>query len=195
GVRRPFRARRSRRWRGDARVNQHLRNPDHDRRGLADFVVQACRRQERAAQRRRRQCRSGRRKSMRPRSLLLVLVCLAGTLAAQPLRAEDALQSCEVPDNLLATESPLTKTGEAIKAGKLDLLVIGSRSSTIVSADSNAYPARLRAALAAALPKLAVNLSVEIQVKKTAEEVDSGLPRLLEGKKPTLVIWQTGTVD
>jgi hypothetical protein len=131
---------------------------------------------------------------MRPRSLL-VLVCLAGTLAAQPLRAEDAPQSCEVPDNLLATESPLAKTGEAIKAGKLDLLVIGSRSSTIVSADSNAYPARLQAALVAALPKLAVNLSVEIQVKKTAEEVDSGLAKLLEGKKPTLVIWQTGTVD
>jgi hypothetical protein len=131
---------------------------------------------------------------MRPRSIL-VLGCLVACLAAQPLRAEDALQSCEVPDNLLATESPLPKTAEAVKAGKLDLLVIGSRSSTIVSADSSAWPARLQAALVATLPKLSVNLSVEIQVKKTAEEVDSGLPRLLEGKKPTLVIWQTGTVD
>ena len=32
-------------------------------------------------------------------------------------------------------------------------------------------------------------------MKKTAEEVGSALEHLLEGKKPTLVIWQTGTVD
>ena len=131
---------------------------------------------------------------MRPR-LLLVLACVTGLLAAQPLRAEDAPQSCDVPDNLLATESALPKTAEAIQAGKLDILVIGSRSSTIVSADANAYPARLQAALQAAVPKLNVALSVEIQVKKTAEEAITTFPKLMEAKKPTLVIWQTGTVD
>jgi hypothetical protein len=131
---------------------------------------------------------------MRPR-LLLVLACVTAWLAAQPLRAEDAPQSCDVPDNLLATESALPKVADAIKAGKLDILVVGSRSSTIVSADSSAYPARLQAALQAAVPKLNVNLSVEIQVKKTAEEAVSAFPKLLEAKKPTLVIWQTGTVD
>jgi hypothetical protein len=127
--------------------------------------------------------------------LLLVLACVTASLAAQPLRAEDALQSCDVPDNLLATESALPKTADAIKAGKLDILVVGSRSSTIVSADSSAYPARLQAALQAAVPKLNVNLSVEIQVKKTAEEAATSFATLLEAKKPTLVIWQTGTVD
>ena len=131
---------------------------------------------------------------MRPR-LLLVLACVTALLAAQPLRAEDALPSCDVPDNLLATESALPKTADAIKAGKLDILVVGSRSSTIVSADSSAYPARLQAALQAAVPKLNVALSVEIQVKKTAEETAASFPKLLEAKKPTLVIWQTGTVD
>ena len=100
-----------------------------------------------------------------------------------------------MPDNLLATESALPKTADAIKAGKLDILVVGSRSSTIVSADSSAYPARLQAALQAAVPKLNVALSVEIQVKKTAEEAATRFPKLLEAKKPTLVIWQTGTVD
>jgi lysophospholipase L1-like esterase len=127
--------------------------------------------------------------------MLLVLACLTGLSAAQPLRAEDSPQSCDVPDDLLATESALPKTADAIKAGKLDILVVGSRSSTIVSADSSAYPARLQAALQAALPKLNVNLSVEIQVKKTAEEAVTAFPKLMEAKKPTLVIWQTGTVD
>jgi lysophospholipase L1-like esterase len=127
--------------------------------------------------------------------LHLVLACVAALLAAQPLRAEDAPQSCDVPDNLLATESALPKVAEAIKAGKLDILVVGSRSSTIVSADASAYPARLQAALQAAVPKLNVNLSVEIQVKKTAEEAAAVFAKLVEAKKPTLVIWQTGTVD
>ncbi len=45
------------------------------------------------------------------------------------------------------------------------------------------------------LPGVAVNISVELQVKKTAAEVAGGLVKLVEAKKPTLVIWQTGTVD
>ena len=45
------------------------------------------------------------------------------------------------------------------------------------------------------LPSITVNCRVELQAKKTAEEVAAGLAKLLEGKKPTLVIWQTGTVD
>ena len=36
---------------------------------------------------------------------------------------------------------------------------------------------------------------MELQVKKTAGEVAGGLGKLLEAKKPTLVVWQTGTVD
>jgi hypothetical protein len=45
------------------------------------------------------------------------------------------------------------------------------------------------------LPSVAVNVSVDLQLKKTAEEVASTLVKLVEAKKPTLVIWQTGTVD
>ena len=45
------------------------------------------------------------------------------------------------------------------------------------------------------LPKVPVNVSVELQLKKTAEDVAAGLVKLVEAKKPTLVIWQTGTYD
>ena len=131
---------------------------------------------------------------MRPR-LLLVLACATALLAAQPLRAEDAPPSCDVPDNLLATESTLPKTADAIKAGKLDILVVGSRSSTITASEGSAYPARLQIALKEKLPSIPVNLSVELQPRKSAEEVASSLAKLVEDKKPTLVIWQTGTVD
>jgi hypothetical protein len=126
---------------------------------------------------------------------VLGLIMLAGCWTATTARAEGATASCEVPDYLLTSESTLPKVAEAIKTGhSLDILVVGSRSSTINS-DGNAYPGRLQTALREKLPKLAINLSVEIQARKTAEEVAAGIVKLMQGKRPTLVIWQTGTVD
>jgi len=141
---------------------------------------------------------------------VLSVSVLVGFLAVAPARAEDPPASpsvapassatCEVPDYLLAPDTALPKVAEAIKkGGPLDILVVGSRSSTLgVSAsasEADAYPTRMLAALKERLPSIQVNLSLEIQVKKTAEEIASGLGKLVEAKKPTLVIWQTGTVD
>jgi hypothetical protein len=127
---------------------------------------------------------------------VLSLTLLAGLLAAAPARAEDAAPACDVPAYLLATESALPKVADALKTGRpLDILVVGSRSSTINTSDGSAYPGRLQAVLRERLPSVAVNVSVELQVKKTAEEVAGGLVKLVEGKRPTLVIWQTGTYD
>jgi hypothetical protein len=128
--------------------------------------------------------------------MILGLTLLAGFLTAVPARAEDAPPTCEVPAYLLTTESALPKVAEAIKGGRpLDILVVGSRSSTINTSDGSAYPGRLQTILKEKLPGVAVNVSVELQVKKTAEEVAGGLVKLVEAKRPTLVIWQTGTVD
>jgi hypothetical protein len=126
------------------------------------------------------------------------LTLLAGLLTAVvPARAEDAAASCDVPGYLLTTESVLPKVADAVKGGRpLDILVVGSRSSTINNtSDGSAYPGRLEVMLKEKLPSVAVKVSVEIQAKKTAEEVAAGMVKLMEGKKPTLVIWQTGTVD
>jgi hypothetical protein len=128
--------------------------------------------------------------------VVLGLTLLAGVLAAVPARAEDAPQSCEVPAYLLTSESALPKVADAVKSGhSLDILVLGSRSSTIMTSEASAYPSRLQAMLREKLPAVTVNVSVELQAKKTAEEVAASLVKLMEGKKPTLVIWQTGTVD
>ena len=127
---------------------------------------------------------------------ILGLILLAGLMTAAPARAEEAPQTCEVPDYLLASESALPKVADAVKSGRpLDILVVGSRSSTIITSEAGAYPARLQAMLREKLPSVAVNVSVELQAKKTAEEVASTLVKLVEGKKPILVIWQTGTYD
>jgi hypothetical protein len=134
------------------------------------------------------------------------LTVLAGFLAAAPVRAADApatpaaAPACEVPDYFLSGDTALPRVAEAIKAGSpLNILLVGSRSSTInLSANASeaaAYPGQMQAAVKEKLAPIAVNVSVEIQAKKTAEEVTAGLMKLLEGKTPTLVIWQTGTVD
>jgi hypothetical protein len=154
------------------------------------------------------------------RRIVVGVVWLAAILVAGPLRAEDAPQGnsqgnarenaqagvpgnapdarklCEVPDSLLATDSTLPKVVDAVKGNRsLNILIIGSRSSTILGSEASAYPARLQAALKERLPQALVNVETEIQLKTTAEETAGGLVKLMEAKKPTLVIWQTGTVD
>src|SRR5580658_9613061 len=130
-------------------------------------------------------------------AILGLMTLLAGILTAATARAEEApVQSCEVPDNLLATESALPKVTDAVKGGHpLDILVVGSRSSTIASSEASAYPGRLQTMLREKLPSATVSVSVELQAKKTAGETAAGFVKLMEVKKPTLVIWQTGTVD
>ena len=111
-------------------------NPHHVGRGVGDFVVQAlCRQGSVQGEVHRRQCRHGGRERMRPRfAAVLGLTLVAGLAAAGLARAEDAAQTCEVPAYLLTTESVLSKVAEAIKnARPLDVLVVGSRSSTINS--------------------------------------------------------------
>lgn len=127
----------------------------------------------------------------------LGLSMLVACLATGAARAEDTAHSCDVPAYLLSSESTLPKVEQALKADhRLEILVVGSRSSTIGMSDgAAAYPARLQAALHEKLPTVAVNVTVEIQVKKTAEEIAPSLEKLVEDHKPTLVVWQTGTVD
>jgi hypothetical protein len=129
---------------------------------------------------------------------ILGLALLAGCLGAAPAYA-DPPPSCEVQPYLLTSESGLPRVRDVIKDGRsLEILVVGSRSSTIGTSNTSdpaAYPGRLQALLQEKLPSVAVHVSVELQVTKSAEEVAGNFNKLLEGKKPALVIWQTGTVD
>jgi hypothetical protein len=128
------------------------------------------------------------------------LTMLVGLLVAAPLRAEEtaaAAPACEVPAYLLASESALPKVASAVKpGGKLNILVVGSRSSVVGASDAAAgYPGRLQAALRDKLPGVETNVTLELQAKKTAEDLAPTLGKLVAERKPDLVIWQTGTYD
>jgi hypothetical protein len=130
------------------------------------------------------------------KAAILSLTLLAGLLAAPPAARADDPPPCDVPASLLSSDSTLAKVADAVKGGKpLNVLVVGSRSSTITAQEASAYPARLLAMLKERLANVPVNLSVEIQTAKTAEDVAGTLVKLVEAKNPTLVIWQTGTYD
>ena len=111
--------------------------------GVGDFVVQALRRQRCVENKKhRRQRRSGGRGRMRSG-----FQDCAGRDAACRLpdrglaRAEDPAQPCDVPAYLLTSDSPLPKVAEAVKNGQpLNILVVGSRSSTIAYVRSERLP-------------------------------------------------------
>jgi len=126
-------------------------------------------------------------------------LALAALLALAPARAEDAAKpACEMPTDMLATEMVLPKAADEVKSGKkLDIMVVGSGSSTLAGADgaSAAYPARLEMYLGQKLPGVAVHVGTDLHMRQPAEEVAQGLGKLVKDCKPALVIWQTGTVD
>lgn len=117
---------------------------------------------------------------------------------ATPDAAAPAQDTCEVPSYLTTSASSLTRVAKAIQERKkLEVLVVGSASSLLAGPDGPrmSYPARLEAALREKLSGVAVNVAVSVQLKKTAPEVEPMLESLAKERKPTLIVWQTGTAD
>ncbi|MFT4276244.1 MAG: GDSL-type esterase/lipase family protein [Rhodopseudomonas sp.] len=115
---------------------------------------------------------------------------------SSPAVADPDAPACVPPAYLLATEAKLKGVAAALKTTrKLDILVVGSRSSTIQSAENSSYPGRLQALLRERFPGVTVNVTMEMRPKRTAGDIATGLGALVAERKPTLVIWQTGTYD
>lgn len=120
---------------------------------------------------------------------------IAALLVAGPAAA-DAPAECMLDENRPSYVVALPHVAKAIAAKKLDILVMGSGSSGLPgSAAGKAYPARLQAALAEALPGVAVKVTADVKSRRTAAAMLQALPAALAATKPALLIWQTGTVD
>ncbi|MBY0383372.1 MAG: SGNH/GDSL hydrolase family protein [Xanthobacteraceae bacterium] len=129
--------------------------------------------------------------------LTLAAATIMGLLLAVPAHSEEAA-SCAVADYLLTTEFALPKVAAAYNAKQpISILVVGSKSSSLGGVDgpSSSYPARLEAALRAQLPGQTISVVMDVRAKETAADVAPLFERIVADHKPTLVIWQTGTVD
>jgi hypothetical protein len=103
-----------------------------------------------------------------------------------------------VPEHFYTFEPPVTKTAKALADGRAVVIAaLGGASTVGVAATSRdfAWPARMVSALAerfrSARIKM-VNLAVARQTAKAAAE---RLDRDVLPRKPTLVIWETGTME
>jgi len=123
---------------------------------------------------------------------LLALLTLGGPAWAE---SQDI---CRTAEAQVGSDFALPHAARAIADKRLNVLVIGAGSSALPGPDGvkKAYPARLQAALAAALPDgVAVTVSTDVEPRRTADQMVHILAPTLVHTQPALVIWQTGTID
>jgi lysophospholipase L1-like esterase len=127
----------------------------------------------------------------------LIALALALFLCAAESRGQQP-EDCAVPGYFLFGDSSLERVNEAVaKSKKLKIAVVGTASSTLPGRDgaTNAYPARLEAALKRRLPGVAVTVATHAKPRQTAAQMDESLEKVLLDEKPNLVVWQSGTFD
>ena len=129
----------------------------------------------------------------------IVLIAAVGIgLLSAPVGAFGQERDCPVPERFYTFEPPLTKTAKALAGGREVVIAALGGASTVGLAAGGpglAWPARLAAALAGRFPSArtkVVNLAVARQTAKAAAE---RLDRDVLPLKPTLVIWETGTME
>lgn len=132
---------------------------------------------------------------MKRLAIVLAVMSLAGSAGAEP-KPEHPGQ-CRIAEHLVEANFPLPHAAAAIRAKRLTVLVVGTGSSLLPVANGAAvsYPAQLRHALVDALPGVAVKVATDVKARRTAAAMVATLAVVLKNTKPTLVIWQTGTVD
>jgi lysophospholipase L1-like esterase len=138
---------------------------------------------------------------MRPALLRSVIVLMAAVtigLPSVPAETFGEDQECSVPESFYAFEPTLAKTDKALADGREVVIAVLGGSSTLGRAAGGAdfaWPARLTATLTSRFPSAqikTVNLAVARQMAKGAAD---RLARDVLPLKPTLVIWETGTVE
>ena len=134
-----------------------------------------------------------------PRRRAVALIAAAAlALAAGPPGALAEEPACPTPEGFAAFETPLPKTAKALAAGsEVVIVTLGGTSSlgTAAGGPSFAWPSRLAAALAGRFPAARVKVVNLAMPRQTAREAADRLPREVLPLKPTLVIWETGTME
>lgn len=122
------------------------------------------------------------------------LLCL---LAALPLRPS-AAADCPVPPDIFLFEPTLPKLVDSLVAGRpVTIVAIGGASTEGRAAEGaeHSWPSRLGAELARDFPQASVTVLNLARPRQTAAAVVRRLEKDVIARNPSLVIWETGTVD
>jgi hypothetical protein len=130
--------------------------------------------------------------------MTFILAVLASITFAGSAVAAESAPDCDVPERLIAAENDLARvSGEIKDRHRLDISVVGSRSSALSGPDGArfAYPAQLEQALRERLPGNDIKVTAHVPAGLTTADMAAGLSKILSEDHPALVIWQAGTVD
>jgi hypothetical protein len=135
-------------------------------------------------------------------SLALAAGFLVAVLVqARPDRAsgEPAPADCRVPNELIQDDPKLPATAARFHAKEpLTIVAIGGASTAGTAAGSggaNAYPKRLEEALRRRHPGIAITVLNKGIARQTTTDMVNRFASDVVPNKPTLVIWETGTID
>ncbi len=139
---------------------------------------------------------------LRARLLVAGLLLGGATAAAEagpPDAAGDAASlACPASEEFVTPDNALLHVAAAIRAGRLDILALGS--ATTIGREGptgSSFPYRMAERLRAAYPGVKIGLRVRGGRGFTAEAMLPLLQQALAepGGPPALVLWQTGTVE
>lgn len=124
-------------------------------------------------------------------ALVAVWICVGAACAAES-------PDCQVAAPLVHADYAARRVAAALaRERSLTIVVVGAGSSTLGGAGGAAlaYPARLQAVLAQRWPDVATKVVARVTPGRTAEQMAETFGKILTEEKPSLVIWQSGTVD
>jgi lysophospholipase L1-like esterase len=130
-------------------------------------------------------------------TIVLISAAAIGLLSV-PAKAFGQEQECSVPESFYTFEPPPTKTAKALADGREVVIAVLGGSSTLglaAGGASLAWPARLAAALTGRFPSARIKLVNLAVARQTAKAAEDRLARDVLPLKPTLVIWETGTME
>jgi lysophospholipase L1-like esterase len=128
----------------------------------------------------------------------VVLSVTGMSLLSGPAGGFGQQQECSVPERFYMFEPPLTKTAKAIADGKEVVIAVLGGASTLgraAGAPDRAWPARMAAVLAERFPSARIKVVNLAVARQTAKAAADRLDRDVLPLKPTLVIWETGTME
>jgi lysophospholipase L1-like esterase len=131
------------------------------------------------------------------RSIFPALAVLAFA-SAMPAAPAAAGERCAAPAEFTTAAGALPNAAAAVRQRRaLRVLIVGTGSSTNggTSAQAASYPQRLEKDLAAAFPGVTVTVQTRGGRGLTAADMLPLVIEGLDGFRPDVVIWQSGTVD
>lgn len=128
--------------------------------------------------------------------LAFLIGVLSAALIAAPVRAAGETASrCDAPRELIEDEPRMPTLAKHFKERlPVTIIVIGG-ASTAGSSPDNSYPRYLEIALRQHHPDMVINVVNRGVAGQTTEQMTARFAKDIYAHQPTLVVWETGTVD